>query len=74
MRAWLRGALGRKNTTEDKAEAEDVRIVMRVVFCGSMVGVIDGVGWVVRLRGVSEGGVRTRVDAKIGCLEDENLP
>ena len=49
-------------------------IVMRVVFCGSMVGVIGRVGRMVRLRGVSEEGMRARVDVKIGCLEDENLP
>lgn len=54
MRARVRGALGRKNTTEDKAEAEDVRIVMRVMFCGSMMGLIGRVGCL-RLRGVSEG-------------------
>jgi hypothetical protein len=47
MRARLRGALGCENATEDKAEAEDVRIVMRVMFCGRMVDVIDRVGCVV---------------------------
>lgn len=34
-------AYGCENATEDEAEAEDVRIVMRVMFCGSMVDVID---------------------------------
>lgn len=48
-------AYGCENATEDKTEAEDVRIVMRVMFCGSMVDVIDRFGCVVRLRGVGEG-------------------
>jgi hypothetical protein len=65
-RKWGSLAYGCENATEDEAKAEDVRIVMRVMFCGSMVDVIDWVGCVLRLRGVSEG------DAKIGCLEDEN--
>ena len=68
------GAYGCENATEDKAETEDVRIVMRVMFCGSMVDVIGRVGCLLRLRGVSEGGERARVDVKIGCLGDENLP
>jgi hypothetical protein len=41
MRARVRGALGCENATEDKTEAEDVRIVVRVVLRGSVVG---GVG------------------------------
>jgi len=48
MRARLRRALGRENATEDKAEAEDVRIVVRVMFCGRIVDVIDRVGCMVR--------------------------
>jgi hypothetical protein len=48
MRARLRGAFGCENATEDEAKAEDVRIVMRVMFCGSMVDVIDWVGCVLR--------------------------
>lgn len=45
---------GSENATEDKAEAEDMRIMVRVVLWGSMVGAIGRVGCV-RLRGVSEG-------------------
>ena len=40
-------AYGCENATEDEAEAEDVRIVMRVMFCGSMVNVIDRFGCMV---------------------------
>jgi hypothetical protein len=65
-RKWGSLAYGCEKATEDKAEAEDVRIVMRVMFCRRMVDVIDWVGRMVRLRGVSEG------ELKIGCLEDEN--